>query len=453
MFLRRTLPIQNASASSHRNYNAHMVGKFLRLAFVAGALIWIAPLSSLLAQSQQSPSEYPTFVFLIPEGFRGWACVDFSVAGAPPLPREGKALVIRPREGEVLATSDKAPTSLYGEGWIEANGQRTALPENVSVQSGVSRTGSAEPSERSCAFVGTTDERDAAEEAPGFERRSGTFPGVPPRERGALEALYKATGGDKWNHRAGWLGPVGTECTWHGVICARRGGVGVTGVIGIDLFDNNLVGTIPNQLSQLVRLQSLNLGMNRLTGAVPPAVGQLKELDELWLSGNEFSGLVPALLIQKFLAGSLTISVESPRLTDVSEIDFQSQASAVLCANTQFILRSDDSILSYSERCQNATPDDRTTFCEVKAGKIWGFAMLAWLIERNGFFHLASEYSRNVTDGTFENTRVVKAGISHAISNYAEAGPFELWTIQRAIEGVASSAEWEKTTTQPLCPK
>jgi hypothetical protein len=39
------------------------------------------------------------------------------------------------------------------------------------------------------------------------------------------------------------------------------------------------------------------------------------------------------------------------------------------------------------------------------------------------------------------------------VENYAGGGPFELWVIQTAIEGVASSIEWEKTTTQPGCPK
>ena len=60
---------------------------------------------------------------------------------------------------------------------------------------------------------------------------------------------------------------------------------------------------------------------------------------------------------------------------------------------------------------------------------------------------------RNVTDATFENTRVKKGSKIHAVSNYAGADPFELWVIQRAIEGVAASAEWDKPRTQEKCPE
>ncbi|MGO9095836.1 MAG: hypothetical protein ACLQGV_11485 [Bryobacteraceae bacterium] len=74
------------------------------------------------------------------------------------------------------------------------------------------------------------------------------------------------------------------------------------------------------------------------------------------------------------------------------------------------------------------------------------------MLEKNGFFGLAGEHNRNVTHGTFENTRVTRDGKVHAVSNYADAAPVELWVVQRAIEGVAQSVEWEKTTTQPECP-
>ena len=38
------------------------------------------------------------------------------------------------------------------------------------------------------------------------------------------------------------------------------------------------------------------------------------------------------------------------------------------------------------------------------------------------------------------------------IVEYAKAGPFELWVIQRAIEGVTSLAEWHMMTTRSECP-
>ena len=47
-------------------------------------------------------------VYVVPEHFDGWMCVDFDVKAAPPLPREQKALVVRPRPGVVLEPSDQA---------------------------------------------------------------------------------------------------------------------------------------------------------------------------------------------------------------------------------------------------------------------------------------------------------------------------------------------------------
>ena len=94
-------------------------------------------------------------------------------------------------------------------------------------------------------------------------------------------------------------------------------------------------------------------------------------------------------------------------------------------------------------------------YIEVKEGRVGSgqFAALGWLLEKNGFYGLRVDYSRNVTDATFERTRVTRDGKRYEVENYADAGPFELWVVQRAIKGVASSIEWEKPTTWSECPK
>lgn len=428
----------------------------LCIVFAASSLLWIPTVPSLAAQSSQSSADIAQkFHFLLPNGFRGWVCVDFGVVGAPPLPREGDALVIRPFQGKVLATSDKTDTLfLYGDATYEFNGQRRPLPDEVTVQGGPSRTGSAEPTERRCAFVGTIDEKDAAGEAPGFEHHSGNGVAIPSEERQALEALYKASGGDHWDHRVGWLGPPGTECSWHGVSCGLSDNEALR-IVYLDLAENNLHGAIPKEIGQLRNLQSLNLHGNQLTGGIPSTLGQLADLEWLTLFGNHLSGLVPDPLIQRWLAGTLDISAESYLLTDISEIDFESSAPAVLCARQRIVLRADGSVVTYTERCRSAAPDDRTTFCEVKKGRIGNgeFGKIGWLIERSAFFELRSDYQRSLTHATFENTRVTRRGTVHEVSNYAGAGPFVLWTIQRAIEGVAAIVEWEKPSTQQECPR
>ena len=47
----------------------------------------------------------PGFRYVLPEGFSGWACVDFGVDGAPPLTREEGLYVIEPTKGTILRTS------------------------------------------------------------------------------------------------------------------------------------------------------------------------------------------------------------------------------------------------------------------------------------------------------------------------------------------------------------
>jgi hypothetical protein len=425
----------------------------LRLGLAVSTLILIGTDPLVAAQSQEFPKDQK-FIFLLPDGFRGWVCVDFGISGAAPLPREGDALVIRPRPGEVLQTSDNAaPWTLRGETWLEVNGKRRPLPKGVTLREGVSRSGPSEPTERGCAFVGTEDERDAAAEtAPGFENLSRRRIVIPPEERQALEALYNATDGDHWKHHVGWLGPVGTECNWHGVSCGGSDKAGA--VVDLDLFDNNLTGSIPEKLRQLTKLEALNLGDNQLVGAVPSTLGQLVHLNWLTLHENLLSGLLPDPLIERWLAGALQVRAENTQLTDVSEIDFESSPSALLCGTQRIIFRSDGKATLFTKRCRNATPRDRSTFCEAKEGKVYqSFAMLAWLIEKNGFFALQREYSISVTDSEFFSTRVIQNGRTYEVVEYAGGGPFELWAIEQAIQGLAFSTDWTKTSRIGKCPR
>jgi hypothetical protein len=220
----------------------------LLLGLVGNALISIGAATLVGAQSSESRT-YQNFIFLLPDGFRGWVCVDFGIAGAAPLPREGNTLVVRPRPGEVLQTLDSiAPSTLRGEAWFEVDGKRKPLPKGVTLQSTVGRSGPSEPTERGCAFVGTIDEREAAEPAPGFKNLVRNI-AIPKEERQGLEALYRATDGDHWKHRFGWLGPEGTESNWHGVSCGGSNKSGA--IVDLDLEDNNLSGSIPEEVGQM----------------------------------------------------------------------------------------------------------------------------------------------------------------------------------------------------------
>lgn len=255
--------------------------------------------------------------------------------------------------------------------------------------------------------------------------------GVTAPERQALIALYQATDGDQWKNHEGWLGPAGTECEWYGILC-------------------------DNYTYEFTTVKSLDLTENNLNGRLPGAVAQLTHLEDLFLFRNKLLGKFPEPIIQRWLSGSLWIHAEAELLTDVSEIDYESDPSMLLCGRTRIVLRPDGSVMQFTKLCRNATPNDRSTFCEVKTGHTGSgnFALLARLIEKNGFFGMQPEYNdRNISDSTFESTRAMRGAKKYEVVTYAGAGPLELWTILRGIQGVASLGEWKLSKPLAECPR
>ena len=134
-----------------------------------------------------------------------------------------------------------------------------------------------------------------------------TPPGSPASDREALVALYNATDGPSWANNTGWLSdaPIGE---WHGIETDDNGRV-----VGVDLRENSLSGTIPGDLGNLTSLRWLFLNneeysclefpcratsptANRLTGSIPPELGQLTNLERLYLALNPLTGEIPSEL-------------------------------------------------------------------------------------------------------------------------------------------------------------
>ena len=107
------------------------------------------------------------------------------------------------------------------------------------------------------------------------------------KDRAALEALYKATGGPSWTNRSNWTTDAPLR-SWHGVTTDSSGRV-----VGIDLHKNNLTGSIPRELGTVSRLRVLSLWGNRLSGSIPRELGNLPSLGDLNLWGNRLSGAIP----------------------------------------------------------------------------------------------------------------------------------------------------------------
>ncbi len=114
---------------------------------------------------------------------------------------------------------------------------------------------------------------------------------IPSSECEALEVLYQSTDGNAWSDYDNWLN-TNTPCTWMGITCADGH------VVELSLFQDELIGIIPAELSQLTKLEKLGIGGNELGGAIPPELSQLSNLEWLTLSGLELSGVIPSELSQ-----------------------------------------------------------------------------------------------------------------------------------------------------------
>lgn len=89
---------------------------------------------------------------------------------------------------------------------------------------------------------------------------------VPASERAFLLDFYADMHPEYWFDSSNWGGPVGTECTWYGVICDGAG----DHVLGLEMVRNNVWGTLPASLSEQTQLKIFRLPLNFFEGPIPP---------------------------------------------------------------------------------------------------------------------------------------------------------------------------------------
>jgi hypothetical protein len=113
---------------------------------------------------------------------------------------------------------------------------------------------------------------------------------VNPTDRAALVALYNATNGANWTDNTNW-NTANKVYTWYGVSMVGDR------VSKIDLRGNNLDGTIPPEIGDLIELKSLILNVYGSTcnihGTIPPEIGNLTNLEELIINFANLSGNIP----------------------------------------------------------------------------------------------------------------------------------------------------------------
>ena len=126
---------------------------------------------------------------------------------------------------------------------------------------------------------------------------------VPASEKAALQAFYIATGGDNWTNTTNGQGvwdfntPVTAwdsvnQTGWYGIKLEN------SSVSEIYLFQNELTGTLPASLNNLLNLKVLSISRNNLGGQIPIELGGLENLIFLNLSHNNFTGGIPLELGQ-----------------------------------------------------------------------------------------------------------------------------------------------------------
>jgi len=120
------------------------------------------------------------------------------------------------------------------------------------------------------------------------------------RYKEVLSKLYLSTSGEQWTNKANWNSDKPFR-EWYGIETYGDD------IIKINLSANNLKGTIPDDLSDLTELTSLQLWSNELGGEIPSSLAKLTKLEELIISDNQFSGVFPDSLYN--MPSLLTLSL------------------------------------------------------------------------------------------------------------------------------------------------
>lgn len=111
-----------------------------------------------------------------------------------------------------------------------------------------------------------------------------------PAEITYLEQFYSDTNGSGWTDNSGWLSGDPCDDDWYGITCNTA----ETSVTKIELFMNELTGTIPANLADLSNLEEFQVTLNSLSGDIPQ-INQLANLRLFSVSDNQMTGTIPSL--------------------------------------------------------------------------------------------------------------------------------------------------------------
>mmetsp|Transcript_5612 Transcript_5612/g.9292 ORF Transcript_5612/g.9292 Transcript_5612/m.9292 type:complete len:839 (-) Transcript_5612:82-2598(-) len=125
-------------------------------------------------------------------------------------------------------------------------------------------------------------------------------------QRYVLAVFYFSTGGDNWekcnrfltcNVGFSWLTGVQNECLWHGIRCTADNRVSKILIGNQAPLGNNLIGTLPTELADLVGMTSLVLIEGEIGGTIPSEFGTWSNLDTIFIQAHKLTGTIPVELI------------------------------------------------------------------------------------------------------------------------------------------------------------
>lgn len=132
------------------------------------------------------------------------------------------------------------------------------------------------------------------------------------KQRYAMCVFYFATNGEFWTKNSNWLDPNQPECDWHGISCNN----GNNAIRSINLGENNATGTLPDEITYLRNLLSLNISHSKISGTIPQEMFNLLDrLDSLDLKNNQLTGTIPERTILTTNPGLRFIDVGLNQLT------------------------------------------------------------------------------------------------------------------------------------------
>merc|ERR1712087_650138 len=116
-------------------------------------------------------------------------------------------------------------------------------------------------------------------------------------QRYALACLYFASHGESWKNNYSFLSGK-NECEWNEIdnkgLMNGAGGCEPDGhtIKIISLWNNNLLGHIPREVSLLTNLRVLSVYDNQLKGPLAATLGKLTSLKTLYIHGNFITGSI-----------------------------------------------------------------------------------------------------------------------------------------------------------------